>query len=61
MLKQMNSKSIQNTWCYLYKLLSLWISTIDILGFFYIHRVMKMCYKNMLAQGWGGGKAQAYF
>ena len=30
----MNSKSIQNTWCYRYKLLFLWISSIDILRFF---------------------------
>ena len=51
----MNSKSIQNTWCYRYKLLSLWIISIDILGFFYIHCILKMCYKNTLAQGWGGG------
>ena len=61
MLKRMNSKSIQNTWCYRYKLLSLWISTIDILGFFYIHCILKMCFKNTLVQGWGGGKAKAYF
>ena len=61
MLKRMNSKSIQNTWCYREKLLSLWISSIDILGFFYIHCILKMCLKNTLVQGWGGGKAKAYF
>ena len=55
MLKRINSKSIQNTWCYRYTLLSLWISKIDILGFFYIHCILKMCYKNTLVQGWGGG------
>ena len=61
MLKRMNSKSIQKTWCYRYKLLSSQISTIDILGLFYIHCILKMCYKNTLVHGWGGGYAQSVF
>ena len=57
----MNSKLIQSSWCYRYKLLSLWINSIHIIGFFYIQCILKMCYKNMLVQGWVRGKAKAYF
>ena len=60
-LKRMNSKLIQSSWCYWYKLLSFWVSLIHILGFFYIKCILRMCYKNTLVQGWGGGKAKAYF
>ena len=27
----------------------------------YLHDILKMCYKNTLVQGWGGGKAKAYY
>ena len=30
------------------------------LGFFYIHCILEMCYKNTLAQGWGLCKAKEY-
>ena len=61
MLKGMNSKSTQNAWCYRYKLLSLWISSIGILGFLLHSCILKMCFKNTLVQGWGWGQSQSVF
>ena len=34
---------------------------IHILEFFYIHCILKMCFKNTLVQGWGGGFGQSVF
>ena len=54
MLKRMSSKSIQSTWCYRYKLLSLWISTI----YFWII-LHSLYFENVLQEyactgvGWG--------
>ena len=51
----MNNKSIQNSWCYRCKLLSLWISSVHILGFF-LH---SLHFENVLQEyactwvGWG--------
>ena len=51
----MNSKSIQGSWCYRCKLLSLWISSLHILGFF-LH---SLYFENVLQEyactgvGWG--------
>ena len=61
MLKRMNGKSIQNTWCYRYKLLSLWINLIDNLGFFTFIVFWKCVSRVRLYRGGVGGKAKAYF
>ena len=61
MLKRMNSKSTQNTWCYRYKLLSWWISSIDILVFFTFIVFWKRVSRIRLYRGGVGGKAKAYF
>ena len=59
----MNRKLIQSRWCYRCKILSLWISSLHILGFFYIHCILYSLYvlyfENVLQEractgvGWG--------
>ena len=61
MLKRMKSKSIQNSWCYRYKLLSLWISSIDILGFLTFTVFWKCVLRIRMYRSGVGGKAKAYF
>ena len=57
----MNRKLIKSSWCYRCKLLSLWISSLHILGYFCIHCILKMCYENTPVQGWVGVRLKRIF